>query len=166
MDQQDLTPFEQSSLKLPERFGVFLWWPEDGTDWIYPDDVELVSWLIPGNRIFQLERADDQWSRLSYGKIVVRIKPVMWLEVAVDGYLVGDRVEIRSNMGKKRPAIATICEMQWNRQKMAVEYRVECNGTERPESFYFSDIQPAFRLDEPMSLRQSELAARARLGLG
>ena len=155
--------FRDFQLQVPDRFGVYLWWPQDGTDWIHPDDVDLTSQLIPSRRIFQRIREDETWSRLVYGECSIRVKPTLWLEVETDGYLVGDRVEIRSRMGQQRPAIATIEDIFWNRQQKVVEYFLATNGTVLPLPFQFADIQPAFKLDEPMSLRQVELAARSKL---
>jgi hypothetical protein len=150
-------------LQVPDRFGVYLWWPQDGTDWIHPDDVGLACKLIPSRRIFQRVVEDETWSSLVYGDSSIRVKPTLWLEVESDGYLVGDRVEIRSRMGQQRPAIATIADMLWNRQQKSVEYFLATNRTALPMPFQFADIQPVFKLDEPMSLRQAELAAKSKL---
>lgn len=155
--------FRDLQLQTPDRFGVYLWWPEEGTDWIHPDDVDLACKLIPSRRIFQRLVGDDGWSCLIYGESSIRVKPTLWLEVESDGYLVGDRVEIRSRLGQQRPAIATIEEMYWNRELKLVEYILATNQTVLPMPFQFADIQPAFKLDKPMSLRQAELAARSKL---
>ena len=158
-----LETIDESELKLPDRFGAFPRWPQDGTNWIHPEDIELIRGMIPSRRIFQRHRLDATYSIISYGKTNVRIKPVLWLEVKTDGYLVGDRVEIRSRMGTNKPDIATIEEMFWNRGKVAVEYRLSVRGQELASPYFFGDFQPAFRLGEPMSPRQADLLARSRL---
>ena len=155
-----------TGLTVPDRYGVFLWWPHEGTQWIHPDDIELCEQLIPSSRIFLCERLNAEFSRYVYGELSIRLRPSMWLEIEVDGYHIGDRVEIRSQMGKRRPRIATIEEMLFNRHAGRIEYylRVNENRLERP--LFFEDVQPAFNLDEPMSLRQRALVDRSRLGLG
>ena len=162
MDQfEDAVPVAE--LKVPDRFGVFPRWPQDGTNWIHPEDVSVATGLIPSRRIFQRHRLDDEYSRMTYGELVIRVRPVLWLEVATDGYLVGDSVEIRSRMGARKPDIATIVDMFWNRQKGAVEYRLSVRDKTQTESYYLGDFQPVFRLGEPLSPRQADLLAKARL---
>ncbi len=158
-----MNPDDRPELKVPDRFGVYLRWPQDGNDWIHPEDVELTNQLIPGRRIFQRHALDGDYSKYTYGEHSIRLKPTLWLEVESDGYLVGDRVEIRSQMGKRDPSIATIEDVLWNQHEQFVEYTLVVNGTTLPTSFRFAEIQPVFKLGQPMSLRESELAAKARL---
>ena len=155
----------ESELKLPQRFGAFPRWPEDGTDWIHPDDVQLVEGLIPSRRIFERHRlnGDNEYSKVCYGELSIRIRPVLWLEVKTDGYLIGDRVEIRSRMGAKKPDIASIQEMFWDRKRAMVEYRLSVRDQEQSSSYYLGDFQPAFQLGEPLSPRQADLLAKSRL---
>ena len=150
-------------LRLPERYGVFLWWPEAGTDWIYPDDVKTCNTLIPSTRIFHRDTYDDTYLLLTYGTQFIRIKPILWLEVKTDGYEIGDQVEVRSKMGRRKPCIATIREMRWDRQGQRVEYFLRAGDRKLRTRFFVDDIQPAFRLDQPMTLRQREIAAKSRL---
>ena len=152
-----------SGLRLPEQFGCYLRWPVDGTDWIHPEDVELCKRLIPGNRVFQKQIEDQTYNRLVYGEHSIRVKPTLWLEVPVDGYLIGDRVEIRSRIGKRRPAIGTINDIFFNTRRKAVEYKLVVNGKMLPESYYFEDIQPAFELGKPLDSRQRTLMEKSRM---
>ncbi len=149
-------------LRLPDRFGVYLRWPENGDDWIHPEDVELCHQLIPSPRIFQKKIYDRVYNRIEYGATCIRVKPALWLEVRTDGYLIGDRIEIRSRLGKRRPAIATIEETLYNRREKSVDYVLNCNGNRLAGLFRIEDIQPAFRLDEPLNARQRELIEKSR----
>ena len=154
---------ESPILKVPDRFGCYLRWPENGDDWIHPDDVELCHSLIPSNRIFQRHFLDATYNRLEYGQHSIRVKPSLWLEVETDEYLIGDRVEIRSRMGKRRPAIATIEETLYSPTKRVIEYVLSVNGQRVGDPFYVADFQPAFKLDQPLNARQRSLMDRARL---
>jgi len=156
---------DQSELKVPDRFGVFPRWPAEGTDWIHPEDVSLVRelGLIPSRRIFCRHRLNDEFSKMTYGELEIRLRPVLWLEVKTDGYLIGDRVEIRSRMGVHKPDIATISEMFWNRQRNAVEYRLTVRELPHSTAYFVGDFQPAFKLGEPLTARQADLLAKSRL---
>lgn len=149
-------------LKLPERFGVFLWWPEVGNSWIHPEDVETCNELIPSCKIFHRQSYDDTYSLLTYAAQFIRIKPILWLEVKTDGYEIGDQVEVRSKMGRRKPFVATIRDILWDRRDHRVEYYLRTIDREIPTRFFVDDIQPAFRLDQPMTWRQQELAAKSR----
>ncbi len=157
-------PRPWTDLTLPDRYGVFLWWPHEGIDWIYHEDVELCQQLIPSNRIFLCERLNSEFSRYVYGEISIRLRPSMWLEIQTDGYLVGDRVEIRSQMGKRSPAIATIEDVFFNRHQRRIEYFLSVGEHRLDEPLFFADIQPAFKLDEPLNLRQRALMDKCRFG--
>ncbi len=154
---------DKPQLRIPDRFGIYPWWPQNGVGWIHPDDVTLAQQMIPGNWIFRRDYVDQNYSRLTYGDRKIRVKPTMWLEVTTDGYLVGDRVEIRSQMGRRTPMIATIRHMLWNRQSQVVDYVLSANHKRLPGTFQVEDFQPALELDQPMSVRLAELASRSRI---
>ena len=152
-----------SILSVPQRFGVYPWWPAEDDSWIHPDDVELCYRLIPSPRVFRREFLDQQYNRLTYGELILRVRPTMWLEVPTDGYLVGDRVEIRSEMGRRRPAIARIEDIFFCRRQQRLEYYLSVQSNRISEPFELTQFQPAFDLNEPMNARQRELMERARL---
>lgn len=164
LNSSDSEPKPWTGLTVPERYGVFLWWPHEGTDWIHPEDVELVEKLIPSNRIFLCQRLNAEFSRYVHGEITVRLRPAMWLEIEIDGYLIGDRVEIRSQMGKRMPAIATIHDMRFNRHQGQIEYYLTVKDQQLEWPLVYTDFQPAFKLDEPLSMRQRILMDKYRLG--
>jgi hypothetical protein len=156
----ELTP---QGLRVPERFGVYIRWPEAGTDWIHPDDLQLAQRLIPGQRILHRRLFDGQHSHLFYGDLRIRVRPTLWLEVKTDGYMIGDQVEVRSELGQREPLIATIAEMVWNPNAQRVEYTLCQLDRQLPKTYVAEEFQFAFRLNEPSTVRQSELAAKSRL---
>jgi hypothetical protein len=163
MSEFESTPKPWTGLTVPDCYGVFLWWPHEGTDWIHPEDIKLCEQLIPSNRVFFRQRLNSEFSQYLYGKQCIRLRPAMWLEIETDGYLIGDRVEIRSKMGRRRPAIATIEDMYFNRHRGEIEYHLLVKEQRLEEPLYFADIQPAFKLDQAMSLRQKALMDRCRI---
>ena len=95
--------------------GVYLFWPEEGTDWIHPDDLSIVQGWIPSPRVFRRHSYDGVYYRLQYGVDVLRVKPTLWLKVTDEGFWVGDQVEVRGLLMDREPCIATISEMTFDR---------------------------------------------------
>ena len=157
-------PEPWTGLTVPERYGVFFWWPHEGTDWIHPDDIDLCEQLIPSDRIFIRERINNEFSQFIYGPHTIRLRASMWLEIQIDGYLIGDRVEIRSRMGKRRPAIGTIAEMRFNRHGKRIEYYLTVNEHQMETPLMVDEFQPAFKLNEPLTIRQKDLMDKSRIG--
>ena len=151
-------------LKRPPKYGVYLRWPLDGEDWIHPEDVEAVKRVIPSRRIFRREDIDLEYAMLSYADLQLRVRPTMWIEVASDGYWVGDQVEVKSQLGRREPMIATIRDIHWDPDRGRIQYFLQ-NGEREPlhTPFFVEDFQPAQRLDQPMSWRERQLAAKSRV---
>jgi hypothetical protein len=151
-------------LKRPPQYGVYLRWPCDGDDWIHPEDIESVKRVIPSRRIFEREDIDIDYTMISYANLRLRVRPTMWLDVEYDSYWVGDQVEIKSQLGRRDPMIATIREILWDPDSHRIEYYLQSGEREALHTpFFVEDIQPAFRLDQAMSWRQRQLATRSRL---
>ena len=162
--QQTASPQPWTGLMVPERYGVFCWWPYEGTDWIHDDDVAICECLIPSDRVFLRQRLNNVFSIYRYGGLKIRLRAAMWLEVEIDGYLIGDRVEIKSQLGKRRPAIATITEMRYNRRCSRIEYQLRFRDSESRQRWVAADFQPAFKLDQPLSGRQKMLMDKSKIG--
>ena len=151
------------ALKRPPKFGVYLWWPEEGTSWVHPEDVGLATSMIQGPRIFKRTDLDEDYSKLEYGETQIRVRPTLWLEVDADGYELGDFVEVKSRMGQDEPLVAEISDIFWNHHTRIIEYYLSSAKKSLPNPYEFAQIQPVQKLDEPMSIRQMELAAKSRL---
>lgn len=103
---------------------TFPWWPEDGCDWIQAEDIATAKRLVPGNRVFLHTPLETDFQLYEYGDESFRALPRLQKRVKGDGLLVGDRVEIRSRLGRRRPIIATICDMFWDDYNDRIEYRI------------------------------------------
>jgi hypothetical protein len=77
---------------LPD-YGVFLRSPADGSDWIHPDDHEIVDKMVPSKRVFCRFLYEDGFYHFRYGDISFRLRPCLWLPVRSEGFDIGDRVE-------------------------------------------------------------------------
>ncbi|MGB6044965.1 MAG: hypothetical protein WBF93_17555, partial [Pirellulales bacterium] len=95
-------------------YGVYPWWPENGCEWIHPEDIMVVRKLVPGTKVFRRDRCLPNFVIMSYGPIRFRVRPTLWNPVRPEGFDVGDQVQIRSRMGKNSPGLAVICDMTWH----------------------------------------------------
>ena len=148
----------------PPRYGVYLWWPEKGLDWVHPADAELATTMIPGKRVFCRQDGQAPYSLLRYGQQPIRVKPTMWYEVESDGYDLGDLVEVKSKMGELKPRVATIADMLWNRHKRKIDYFLHSAGRRLIRSYRGDDLQLVQTLNQPLSIRKMKLSSRSRIG--
>lgn len=120
--------------------GVYLFWPQEGTDWIHPDDISIVQDWIPSTRVFRRHSYDGIYYRLRYGVDVLRVKPTLWLKVADEGFWVGDQVEIRGLLMDREPCIATISEMRFDRVTSRILYQLHHREMPLPNTYTADDL--------------------------
>lgn len=125
-------------MKPEPRYGYFPWWPEDGNEWLHPEDVELARSTIPSERVFRREGQRGQFAVLIYGELRLRVRPTLWQEVESEGFEIGDWVEVLSRMGQNEPRTGVIREMVWNSHQRGLRYQVSDNGQPIP-NFYTAD---------------------------
>ncbi|MDH3717669.1 MAG: hypothetical protein OES79_06055 [Planctomycetota bacterium] len=123
-------------------YGVYPWWPENGHQWIHPEDIEVVDGLIPGARVFRRDGRLPKYVVMSYGDMRFRIRPTLWHQVQPVEFDIGDQVEIRSRMGKNLPGLAVICEMTWQREQGTIYYHLRQRGMRIPRRFTAADLRP------------------------
>lgn len=121
-------------------YGVYLNWPEEGTHWIHPEDVELVEKLIPSERVFRREAFDGEYYHLSYGDLKLRVKPSLWTTVRGEGFDVGDHVEIHSRFGNNTPLVGAIHDMHYSQTEQRIVYQIIDREFELPKNFYAEDL--------------------------
>ena len=123
------------------EYVTFPRWPIDGVDWLHPDDIDAARELIPGNRVLLRLRLPDAVSdAFQYGDLSFRAKPALQFGVRGDGLIVGDRVEVRSRMGRRRAIIGTICQMFWSEARKCVEYHIRHRELESEASYVADDF--------------------------
>jgi len=129
-------------LKPPILFGCFLNWPLSGEDWIAETDRFIAKRLIPSSRIF-MRQAEllDGWNVYVYGRIRFRAGPVNWFPVSQPVFYRGDHVQIKSSMNQRRPAVAVIREVLWNRHRRHIEYKLVIAGARQPRGYTADELQ-------------------------
>jgi hypothetical protein len=109
---------------LPD-YGVFLHWPETGHAWIHPDDVAVVSGVVPSDRVYRRYRFDGLFYHFDYGcQLRFRARPVMWMPLAGEGFDIDDLIEIRSLGFAREAGIARIQQVRFCRKRQIIEYHV------------------------------------------
>lgn len=111
-------------MKTDPRYGYYPWWPEDGNDWLHPEDVELARRLIPSTRIFRRDGERGQFVVLHYGDLCLRVRRTLWQEVDSEGFELGDWVEVLSRGYRNTPRTGTIREMLWDGPSRGIRYQV------------------------------------------
>jgi hypothetical protein len=144
----------------------FCLWPEDGEDWIHPNDLEVAKTLIPSKRIFRKQDCTDPvleklgYCEYAYGDVSFRGLPTLWHQVDTDGFELGDTVEVKSSYGKFRPIIGQLVGMYWNRHVRRIEYEIEKNGVVQPNRFQADQFRLCMKIGVAPNPRQQALLNR------
>ncbi len=128
-------------MKTEPRYGYYPWWPEDGNDWLHPEDVELARKRIPSMRIFRRDDEQAPFGVLHYGDERLRVRCTLWQEVDWEGFEIGDWVEILSRGYRNTPRTGTICEMLWDAPGRGIRYQVMENGQPIAKQYSAEDLR-------------------------
>lgn len=136
-------------MKIEPRYGYYPWWPEDGDDWLHPEDVELARELIPSTRVFRREGEHGSFVVLYYGDLRLRVKRTLWQEVSGEGYEIGDWVEVLSRGKRNTPRTGVIREMTYHPTERRMQFRITENDKPIPNDYFAEDLRPV----EPTQLK-------------
>jgi hypothetical protein len=129
-------------LKTDPKYGCFPWWPEDGDEWVHPDDVALARSIIPSGRVFRRDGQQGEYLVMHYGDTQLRVRRTLWLEVSHEGFDIGDWVEVRSRGMRNEPRTGVIREMLWDDGAQQVRYQItESGGNLVAELYSQEDLQ-------------------------
>ena len=129
-------------LKIDPKYGYFPWWPEDGDDWVHPEDVALARTMIPSGRVFRRDGMHGRYAVFRYGEARLRVRPRLWQEVTPEGYEIGDWVEVLSRGMLNAPRVGVIREMVWDEDARAIRYQISENGQPIEQLYSREDLQP------------------------
>jgi hypothetical protein len=115
---------EAMALKVDPKYGFYPWWPEDGDDWLHPEDVEAAHDMIPSPRVWRRDGQHGPFVVLHYGGQRLRVKRTLWQEVPPEGFEIGDVVEVLSRGGKNTPRTGVIREMHWEPRSHSLRYQI------------------------------------------
>ncbi|QDU57845.1 DUF6960 family protein [Aeoliella mucimassa] len=130
-------------LKTDPKYGYYPWWPENGNDWVHPEDVELARRVIPSPRIWRRDGMQGECVVLTYGKLTLRVHRTLWRELDWEGYNLGDMVEIRTRGMQNEHRTGIIREMHWDDHSGVIRYQVtEADETlDNPVNYTAADLK-------------------------
>jgi len=128
-------------LKTDPKYGYYPWWPEDGDDWVHPEDVSLARDMIPGPRVFRRDGQRGEYVVLHYGDLRLRVKRTLWQEAPYEGFEIGDWVEVLSRGQLNAPRTGVIREMHWDGRSHSMRYFIEENGAPIPKPYSAQDLR-------------------------
>ncbi|MFK8111724.1 MAG: hypothetical protein AB8B91_05965 [Rubripirellula sp.] len=137
---------------LPD-YGCIPRWPQDGQAFIHPDDLAVASRCFPSERVFRRDRFDGEYYHYSYGEIVFRLRPSLWLKVKTDGIDIGDQVETLGVAMERELFVAEVWGMYFVRRKGCILYRLRRGSTMVPRLYTCQQLR---LLSTKTSVRPSE----------
>ena len=128
-------------LKRDPVYGYFPWWPQDGDEWIHPEDAALARKLIPSDRVFRRDGQEGEFAILHYGKIRLRALPALWQEVNPEGFEMGDWVEVLSRGTLNEPHTGVIREINWDANSGRLRYQIADGAMPIPNWYWAEDLR-------------------------
>ncbi len=144
-------------LKTDPKYGYFPWWPENGNDWVHPEDVAVARSMIPSGRIFRRDGVSGPYVVLHYGAVRIRVRRTLWCEVRPEGFDVGDWVEVRSRCLRNTPRTGSIREVLWDDHEREIRYQVrevDCLVETLYAAVDLGHVDPTQKLELPDSHRR------------
>jgi len=135
-------------LKTDPKFGYFPWWPEDGDDWVHPEDVSIARSMIPSGRIFRRDGTQGDYVLMHYGEVTLRVCRTLWQEVEPEGFELGDWVEVLSRGMLNEPRTGVIREVLWDDHDRAIRYQISENGNPIAQLYGREDLKHVERTGE------------------
>jgi Family of unknown function (DUF6960) len=128
-------------LKTDPKYGCFPWWPEDGNDWVHPDDVAQARSMIPSGRVFRRDGAEGEYLLMHYGGVTLRVRRTLWQEVTPEGFELGDWVEVLSQGMRNEPRTGVIREMLWDERADTIYYFILENDVPVTDAYTRDDLR-------------------------
>lgn len=138
-------------LKTDPKYGCFPWWPENGNDWVHPEDVDLARSMIPSGRVFRRDGAAGDFLLMHYGDITLRVRRTLWQEVVPEGFELGDWVEVLSRGMRNEPRTGIIRDVIWDDRDSVIRYYITANGVPINESYTRDDLEHVDPTRQPPS---------------
>ncbi len=126
--------------RLPD-YGCILRWPEDGTGFIHPEDIEPARHCMLNLRVFRRDEFRGGFYRCSYGELRFRLRPCLWFPVRGEGLDIGDYVETVGVGMSRDMLIGRIEEMHFDRPGRCIRYQLNRRGKLMPNRFLASELR-------------------------
>jgi hypothetical protein len=130
-------------LKSDPQFGYFPWWPENGDEWVHPEDVALARTMIPSERVFCRLGEAEPIVVLHYGKVRLRVRRTLWRKLDPPKFAIGDWVEVLTRGHTNALRIGIIRELLWDDHAKEVKYQITEAGQQVEQLYSDRDLQRA-----------------------
>ena len=130
-------------LKTDPKYGYYPWWPENGNDWVHPEDVELARSTVPSPRVWRRDGQRGDFVVLTYGELVLRVRRTLWRELKWEGFDLGNLVEVRTRGMTNEHRTGTISEMHWDEHAGCIKYQLHEleEEVENPSAYMALDLK-------------------------
>lgn len=129
-------------LKQTPKYGYYPAWPEDGDNWLHPEDAPLARKQLPSMRIWRRDEESAEYHVIRYGAMTLRVKSALWQEVAPPDFEIGDMVEVRTRLMKNEPHTGHVTEVEWDDYLGQVVYHIQENDKRLPNKYTADDLKP------------------------
>jgi hypothetical protein len=136
-------------MKTDPKYGYYPHWPQDGNGCIHPEDVQVAAQMIPSQRVWRRDGRRGDFVVLHYGDVRLRVRPTLWIDVAWEGFDVGDWVEVLSRLGHNTPRTGRIREMLWDPTANALRYQITEGDVPIPNLYVREDLRPVEPIRPP-----------------
>jgi hypothetical protein len=128
-------------LKTDPQFGYFPWWPEDGDEWVHPEDVAAARSMIPSERVFCRDGEAGPFVVLHYGAVRLRVRRTLWQRLDPPKFAIGDWVEVLARGQTNAPRIGVVRELLWDERAQEVRYQITEAGQPIEHRYSDADLQ-------------------------
>lgn len=133
-------------LKTDPKYGYFPWWPEDGDDWVHPDDVALARSMIPSPRVWRRDgtvpASPEDYVVMHYGDVQIRARRTLWRELRPEGFDIGDHVEVRTKGMTNEHLVGHVRDVHWDEHAGALcYYLIAADGRPVDRHFTAGDLK-------------------------
>ena len=142
-------------LKTDPKYGYYPWWPENGDDWVHPEDVEIARSTIPSPRVWRRDGQQGECIVLTYGDVTLRVQRTLWRELKWEGFDIGDLVEVRTRGMTNEHRTGAVREMHWDDHSGQIKYQIHepDEEVENPISYTADDLKHVDPTDARQEVR-------------
>jgi len=129
-------------LKTDPKHGYFPWWPEDGDEWVHPEDAATARGMIPSQRVFRRDGTKGKFLLMHYGDVTLRVRRTLWQQVEPEGLEIGDWVEVLTRGMRNTARTGTIREVLWDEREQRMRYQILENNLPIEQIYSRDDLRP------------------------
>lgn len=143
-------------LKVEPKYGYYPRWPQDGDDWLHPEDVAFARTLFPSHKIWKREGQQGGFHVIRYGAQMLRVRSALWQEVPTPDYQIGDWVEVRTRMMKNEAHTGCVVDVEWDEYRGEIVYHIEQRDKRIVNAYTIDDLAS---IEKPTNYYHSTLAS-------